>query len=359
MTSWAAPSLGQLENFLDTILKAKDCIEKNFVLPRGDGIYDHDSQGSKPWSVNWYTYCGSHSEAMARCTNIEDLLGSLKAGVRVSHVSTLSDVKVENATESWFVPKGCSFRWYTSHDVCNVMGRYSQLYVVGDSLMRHLHHGLFMLLRNDLQSGAMPLQLNDVTEYDKRLCDGQFFEHGLCRNGLESSVTMRDPRQFGICTGSSYRRFSLFRRESAPIPRLSFDVSACAELSRPVFILLGGGAHHKHDAHDTIHDIIEPFLSEVRDARLACPNVSFHVAFLGLGSQSRSQDLKYPHQSREMTAIFNDEVSGYLKERHGIRYFDVQSLTRNAPTSDGYHILSDVNLILAMYVLNYMDLLAV
>ena len=357
-TSWATPSFGQMDNFAHTVLKAKGCMNGNFVLPRGDGTAD-DLPGSKPWSVNWNTYGGPHPDSMAYCTSTQHLLSSLKGGVRVTYDTLLPDLEAEKPVESWFIPQSCSFRWYTSHEICNLLGRFSQIILVGDSLMRHIHQALFMLLRDDLQSGGMPLHLVEVTQYDKCSCDGQFSEHLFCRDDLKTSAHMADPRQYGICTGSSYHPFSLIMRQPEAAYSLSWDSGSCAGLMRPVFILLGAGSHHKHDPHTTINEVIEPFLSELRDAKLACPNVTFHVVFMGLGSQSRSLDLKYPHQSRELTANFNAEVSGFLKETHGMDFIDVSSLNRSAPTSDGYHFLSDVNLIKAMYVLNYMDLLAI
>jgi len=229
--------------------------------------------------------------------------------------------------------------------------------------MRQIHHALLMLLKDDFQYGAVPLNLDDINQYEKCQCDGQFSEHALCRSNLASTATMSDPRQFAMCMGSSARHFSLYNKERAESPpeqayKMMWDNGACAQLDRPIVVFLGAGSFHGHGAHDTIHDVIEPLLHEVREAALACEHIQFHVAYVGLGAQSRTLDTRYPWQKREPTAEFNEEVSGFLRMKHGLSTFDVWNLTKDAPTSDGYHHLSDVNLIKAQYFLSYLSMLA-
>ena len=101
-------------------------------------------------------------------------------------------------------------------------------------------------------------------------------------------------------------------------------------------------------------DVLEPLLAEVEQASLSCPHIRFHVAVAGLGAQSRHLDAKYPFQAREGSAQFNEKLFEFTKGRYS--FFDAWNLTRNAPTSDGYHYLTDVNLVKAMYLLNYLEM---
>ncbi|CAK0733191.1 hypothetical protein CVIRNUC_000239 [Coccomyxa viridis] len=350
---------GQIESFAEPFLKAKECILHNYVPVRGDD-YGHDGPGIQPWSVNWHTYAGNKPDALQYCSSTELLLESLKSGIRMSLNSiALDDIALENAEESWFQPHRCAFRWFTWRKACQVLGKFSQVYMIGDSMMRHIHHALLMLLKDDWQYGSLPLKLDGLNQYEQCHCDGQFSEHALCREHIADTATMNDPRQFGLCMGSSSRPFALHSRERGLYDgyKLMWDNSTCTDLDRPVFIFMGIGAHHHHEAHRTTGEGISPVMKEIDEAAAACPHVTFHKAFIGLHAQSRTLDHKYPGQTRELMIDFNIEVSRYLREKHAMDYFDPWNLTKNAPTSDGYHQLSDVNLVKAMYLLNYLDML--
>ena len=46
-------------------------------------------------------------------------------------------------------------RWYTTEEVCEVLGRFEKVIVVGDSMMRHVVAALNVLLRKDLGYGGV------------------------------------------------------------------------------------------------------------------------------------------------------------------------------------------------------------
>lgn len=352
---------GQVEEFASAYLKAKACVVSNLVLGRDDAFTENDSKGARPWTINWLSYGGVHPDSISFCNTTETLLASLQGGSRVHMSGPIEDdLEMESAAVTWFQPKDCSFRWYTSQQACQILGKFSQIYLVGDSIMRHVHHAVFMVLRDDLQYGSLPLLLDDASEYEMCQCDGQFSEHVLCRSGIASMATISDPRQAGMCSGSSAKAFALMNRDKALDPQLSYqmrwDSSLCNTLDRPVFVFISAGSHHKHDAATTITDVLEPVLAEVGQASLSCPHVQFHVAIAGLGAQSRHLDIRYPVQAREGSVQFNEKLFEFTKNRYSL--FDVWNLTRNAPTSDGYHYLSDVNMVKAMYLLNYLEMIA-
>ncbi|KAJ2989213.1 hypothetical protein NUW58_g3587 [Xylaria curta] len=37
-----------------------------------------------------------------------------------------------------YVPRGCDMRWFTTEEVCEILGRFSQVILVGDSMLRHV-----------------------------------------------------------------------------------------------------------------------------------------------------------------------------------------------------------------------------
>lgn len=54
-----------------------------------------------------------------------------------------------------YVPRGCDMRWYDTRQACEILNRYSQVVLVGDSMLRHLIGALNVLLREDLGYGGV------------------------------------------------------------------------------------------------------------------------------------------------------------------------------------------------------------
>ena len=73
------------------------------------------------------------------------------------------------------------------------------------------------------------------------------------------------------------------------------------------------------------------------------------VVWTAYQSQSRKLDRRYPLQSRERALAFNRYMETRLKGlehlNHTPTIVDWWNLTRDAQTSDGFHYLTDVNLI--------------
>ena len=72
-----------------------------------------------------------------------------------------------------------------------------------------------------------------------------------------------------------------------------------------------------------------------------------------MSSQSLGLDDKYPHQSRESAYSFNEHIIAYLQEKpFPIYILDQHNLTMDAQTSDGFHYLSDVNLLKVYFIIH-------
>ncbi len=54
-----------------------------------------------------------------------------------------------------YQPRDCDMRWFSTSEVCEVLGRFDSVVLVGDSMIRHLIGGLNILVRGDLGYGAV------------------------------------------------------------------------------------------------------------------------------------------------------------------------------------------------------------
>lgn len=46
-------------------------------------------------------------------------------------------------------------RWYATEEICDIMGRFEKVIVIGDSMMRHVVGAINVFLRQDLGYGAV------------------------------------------------------------------------------------------------------------------------------------------------------------------------------------------------------------
>jgi hypothetical protein len=54
-----------------------------------------------------------------------------------------------------FMPRTCDMRWFTSEEVCQILGRFDRVLLVGDSMLRHIIGGINILIRKDIGYGAV------------------------------------------------------------------------------------------------------------------------------------------------------------------------------------------------------------
>ena len=72
-------------------------------------------------------------------------------------------------------------------------------------------------------------------------------------------------------------------------------------------------------------------------------------------------DSRFPHQAEKHAVEFNAVTAKHILQTYGreenmkIVVLDFMNMTRGAAVSDGFHYLSEVNLIKAMYIFNVMD----
>ena len=184
--------------------------------------------------------------------------------------------------------------------------------VFGDSTTRHMLQTASMVLKDDFVSGGF------VEPNPACVCDGQLSEHKMCRN--QSLIAYPFP-----CRSAWYDS------------HLSCE-TRCAS-SRPRFVWLQGGFHHKLNA--------TRFAAEIhREAkRLKRGGDALFVS--GAHFQTADADRVFPWQRRERVVEFNREAR-VAAEAAGGRFVDLAPATEGArATSDGVHYLTAVNLVKA------------
>jgi hypothetical protein len=54
-----------------------------------------------------------------------------------------------------YTPRYCDMRWFTTEEICGILGRFEKIVLIGDSMLRHVIGSMNILIRKDLGYGAV------------------------------------------------------------------------------------------------------------------------------------------------------------------------------------------------------------
>ena len=342
----------------------------NVVWNRGDGGFV-DATPPRNWTVNAATF----AQSLPGCPDSTALLRAVALGQRkplegydfaqdnltgtpTDDSSYIPRLKLTvEWSRSYFAPHQCSPLWYTPDEICDVLHSYAYVLFLGDSMFRHVLQALFMLLTQDLQYGGIPRMSRQVGLYDFCRCDGQFSENALCRTYEQNNMfDLRDSRTYGVCTprlGSPFQLGYELRYGGFSLPS-NWDNAFCSADVRPRIIVVNGGVHYQYEIEKIKTTLLYPLFDRIQNATVTCAYfIPWRVIYLNSPAQSRVLDIKHPNQRRELVANFNQALIRELATLN-VTVLDVWNLTRNAATSDGFHYLSDVNLQMAITIVNWL-----
>ena len=97
---------------------------------------------------------------------------------------------------------GCTYRWFSTPEMCMVLERFTALVFVGDDISRAIYLAFNILLREDLAFGGLQNHLTDSERASCR-CDNQFLDE--CEEvGIKSSDEELRRIERSRYVGSSY-----------------------------------------------------------------------------------------------------------------------------------------------------------
>ena len=83
-----------------------------------------------------------HSPFAPLCPDRKSMIEAMSSGGRIGN-------------DAPYMPRGCDMRWFTTEEICEILGRFEKVIIVGDSMMRHVIGSINVLLRKDLGYGAV------------------------------------------------------------------------------------------------------------------------------------------------------------------------------------------------------------
>ncbi|KAI9779834.1 MAG: hypothetical protein M1839_007147 [Geoglossum umbratile] len=94
-----------------------------------------------------------------------------------------------------YMPRGCDMRWFSTEEVCEILGRFEKVIFVGDSMMRHVIGSINVLVRKDLGYGAVTDWNFSPEERRDCFCNMQFDVKACSIQGIfkTADVVKNDP----------------------------------------------------------------------------------------------------------------------------------------------------------------------
>lgn len=83
-----------------------------------------------------------HAPFSPLCEDRKSMLIAMSSGGRIGY-------------DAPYMPRGCDMRWFSTEEICEILGRFEKVIIVGDSMMRHVIGSINVLIRKDLGYGAV------------------------------------------------------------------------------------------------------------------------------------------------------------------------------------------------------------
>jgi len=303
--------------------------ETNLVMPRHGDV---NNSMFREYTVTPSSF--QQSNSLKVCATVDKLLSAVKDGHR-EWTGGRADEKVP----STFVAAGCRIPHYEPTHVKEILSKPSKVSVFGDSLTRHMIVGVTLLQSGNYVDGGL---FKADPQWKNCICDGQFSESLVCRSLL--NIPVHDDT-----SKTKHSEYILTNR-------------SCREDSSPRVFWLQGGAHFHSKPYKAVKDLFVRHVIGIRQEHRNSKCPGHPIIFIsGLNSQSRSLDQPFPEQTRERAAFFNEKLAQavadpWLTSNNEIHMVDFMNLTLDAQTSDGYHYLTDVNIVKADVFVGLVDM---
>ncbi|KAE8445484.1 hypothetical protein EG329_013374 [Mollisiaceae sp. DMI_Dod_QoI] len=308
---------------------------KHFAGSRDCGITQADIYLA-PWPIN--------PNVSPFCKNRMTLLEAISGGGR-------------HGFDEPYVGKGCTYRWFTTQEICIILERFNAIVFVGDEVAQSIYAAFNILLREDLALGSLQQWIMTEEERMKCKCDNQFINSECQRYAIKSIDEVRKNEASGR-KGSPYLceriPHAYLPVESVPAPAASQTLFKDLMYSKPnpwqpspVILSIG---------HGSLFDVPNMTLALDEWTSLAT-GAERNIPMLLLGPLAFGPNKNAgiaPENSNFGLWHYLEQMSPIAKERH----FDILSLynlTLQASTADGEHFGERIALVEAMMIINWLS----
>ncbi|KAI4248404.1 MAG: hypothetical protein L6R40_000963 [Gallowayella cf. fulva] len=314
-----------------------------------------------------------HSPFASLCADRQSLLTAMSSGGRIGH-------------DAPYMPRQCDMRWFSTEEICEILSRFEKVVILGDSMMRHVVGSLNVLIRKDLGYGAVTDWNFSPEERQDCFCNYQFNVKACSVQGIfkTGDVVKNDPESLA-CPANTIDVI-IEQMIRFPIPSDELDrfrsLLPIQKPTRPYAFIFGHGLWNDLDLQatldwlDTILDVSvqqAPWLSSpAKSSARSRPKPaaakrerSKHGSgfwprlFLTPNAAGKEKpDEWLVSQGNKALMIFEEAVREEVK-RKGVEHLGTWNMSIQSNKFDGVHLDLRGNLIKAMMVMNWLNMLEV
>ncbi|KAH9496847.1 hypothetical protein Btru_010416 [Bulinus truncatus] len=274
-----------------------------------------DPSGDTPCCFN--NHCVNKDAEQCKCDLCYDLRHPIHAEL-ATWIPSDSKCQMKSLTPVW--------------EVCHLLNNMT-IYIIGDSLLRHVYVSLLTLIRSDKYYGPL---LQYTSPGIIQMCDRDFVYLHMCMNHID--------RDTWECDRSVKLKFFEYVRAS----QSNLALSAILELAgKPnSLVVLGIGIHDNFNSASIVKDLIQPILNIV--SRSKWPK----IVWSSTHSPGVMKSAHITNQSTESILQYNAIIKTALQGSE-IPVFDTFRLTNGTMSFDGVHYGRGVNDVKTQILLNY------
>ncbi|KAI1199081.1 hypothetical protein F5X97DRAFT_132051 [Nemania serpens] len=291
------------------------------------------------------------------CANRVSMLMAMSSGGRIGR-------------DAAYIPRGCAMQWYTTEEVCEILGRFSQVIIVGDSMLRHVIGALNVIVRQDLGYGGVTDWNFDARERERCFCNEQFDVTECSVQGIYKTedVMKHDPLSM-VCPRllpgwSTDLRIELMVRypiEDAELERLEMAIDTNPG-SRKAFIL-GHGLWNNLEADkckawlETVIKVIDSKLRLRMRLRTFRQGRNMPILLMTPNAAGPKKPVEFLMTQGNEALVRFEHAMAQEAARQRIDHLGTWNMSIQANLYDGVHMDMRGNLLKAMMVINWLNLL--
>ncbi|KAI1160935.1 hypothetical protein F5B18DRAFT_470385 [Nemania serpens] len=291
------------------------------------------------------------------CPSRASMLTAMSSGGRVGR-------------DAAYIPRGCDMQWYTTEEVCEILGRFSQVVLVGDSMLRHVIGALNVIVRQDLGYGGVTDWNFDAREKERCFCNDQFDVTECSVQGIYKTedVMKHDPLSMvcpqilpGWSTDLRMEQMVRYPIEDVELERLEMAIDTNPG-SRKAFIL-GHGLWNDLETEtckawlETVIKVIDSKLRLRMRLRTFRQGRNMPILLMTPNAAGEKKPAQFLITQGNGALVRFEHAMAQEAARQRIDHLGTWNMSIQANLYDGVHMDMRGNLLKAMMVINWLNLL--
>ncbi|KAL4801498.1 hypothetical protein BDV18DRAFT_167331 [Aspergillus unguis] len=255
-----------------------------------------------------------------------------------------------------YASQGCSYRWYTEAEICDILNRFDGISFVGDDSLADAYAGFNILLRQDLKLGSLKSwEMSGALDSDCG-CDSQFTNRVCLSARIASSEELLrqkdgEPQSPYICSAKIPHMF--LSATGSPALSSAHDkfkglLNRPSERKKPVAVIQSLSLSTSYSLA-TAESSIDEWLTLAKTSARDTP-------FLWVGPTAPGH-LNPPGDNVHANSWQYTQETTTLAQSRGIDVLGMYNATVQAQSWDGMHYGEDVALMQAMMIINWLAFL--